>query len=75
MNDQKFIFLTLGSPFDIIYFEDGMFSNWICWLTSFDSFTILIRAKIKAVIVIKRREAKTIITIFESLGESGDEML
>jgi hypothetical protein len=44
-------------------------------LISFDNFTILIKDKIKAAIVINRREAKKIMTIFESLGESGDEML
>ena len=72
MNNQKFIFLTLGSALDIIYFEDGMFSNGICWLISFDSFTFLTTDKIKAVIVTKSREAKTIIAIFKGSAESDD---
>jgi hypothetical protein len=73
--DQKFIFLTLGSALDIIYFEDGKFYNGIRWLISFDNFTFLIRDKIKAAIVIQRREAKTIMTIFKDLPESDDELL
>jgi hypothetical protein len=74
MNNQKFIFLTLGSALDIIYFDDGMFSNGICWLISFDSFTFLTTDKIKAVIVTKRRQAKTIIAIFKGSAESDDGM-
>ena len=74
MNNQKFIFLTLGSALDIIYFDDGMFSNGICWLISFYNFKILIKNKIKAVIVTKSREAKTIIAIFKGSAESDDGM-
>jgi hypothetical protein len=51
-----------------------MFSNGICWLISFDSFTFLTSDKTKAAIVTKRRQAKTIIAIFKGLAESDDGM-
>ena len=57
--DQKFKFLTLGSAFDIIYFEDGMFSNGISLLTSFDNFILCLIDIYNAINVIRRRGAKT----------------
>ena len=62
-----FIFLTVGSAFDIIYFEDGM-SNGISLQTSFDIFILYLMDTNNAIIVIRRRGAKTKVAILKDFA-------
>jgi hypothetical protein len=73
--DQKFKFLTLSSAFDIIYFEDGMFSNGISLRTCFDNYILCLIDFNNAITVIRRRGAKTKVAILNDFAESSDEVM